>query len=142
MFFFIIFKFFHKISIFFLYLWHEIVAPIVGQVKGKALRLLATTGEKRSRLMPDVPSAREQGVVGLNAASWNALAAPTKTPKAIQVKLAVDIVAAVESADVRKKLAEQMVDASSASPELTAELLGNEIKRWTAVIERAKIARQ
>ena len=120
----------------------EIVAPIVGQVRGKALRLLATTGDKRSRLMPDVPSAREQGVLGLNAASWNALAAPAKTPKAIQVKLAADIAAAVESADVRKKLAEQMVDASSASPELTAELLGNEIKRWTAVIERAKIARQ
>ena len=120
----------------------EIVAPIVGQVRGKALRLLATTGDKRSRLMPDVPSAREQGVVGLNAASWNALAAPAKTPKAIQVKLVADIAAALESADVRKKLAEQMVDASSASPELTAELLGNEIKRWTAVIERAKIARQ
>ena len=120
----------------------EIVAPIVGQVKGKALRLLAITAEKRSRLIPDVPTAREQGVAGLNAASWNALAVPAKTPKATQTRLARDIATAVESADVKSKLAEQQVDASSASPELTSELLANEIKRWAAVIERAKIAKQ
>ena len=120
----------------------EIIAPITGQIKGKSLRLLATTGDKRSRLLPDMPTTRELGVLGLNAASWNALAAPAKTPKAIQIRLARDIAAAVDSADVRAKLAEQQVDASSASPELTAELLANEIKRWGAVIERAKIARQ
>jgi tripartite-type tricarboxylate transporter receptor subunit TctC len=58
----------------------EILTPIMGQINSKAVNLLAVTGEKRSPLLPNVPTAQESGVKGFVASSWNALAAPSKTP--------------------------------------------------------------
>ncbi|MBV8248406.1 MAG: tripartite tricarboxylate transporter substrate binding protein, partial [Comamonas sp.] len=58
----------------------EILTPIMGQISSKAVNLLAITGDKRSPLLPGVPTAQESGVKGFVASSWNALAAPSKTP--------------------------------------------------------------
>ncbi|MFN5498098.1 MAG: Bug family tripartite tricarboxylate transporter substrate binding protein, partial [Burkholderiales bacterium] len=57
----------------------EILAPVLPQIKGQALRALAVTGDKRSVALPQVPTAKEAGVRNLYAASWNALAVPSKT---------------------------------------------------------------
>ena len=57
----------------------EILTPIMGQINSKAVNMLAITGDKRSALLPGVPTAQESGVKGFVASSWNALAAPAKT---------------------------------------------------------------
>ena len=120
----------------------EIVAPVMGQIKSKALRLLATTGAKRSVMLTDTPTATELGVKGLNAASWNALAAPVKTPAAIQAKLTKDIATAINTPAVKAKLLELSVDAQASSAENTAALLAAEVRRWGIVIDSAKIPKQ
>ncbi len=120
----------------------EILGPVMGQVQGKALRVLAVTGARRSATLPDVPTAVESGLPGLVAASWNALAAPARTPRAVINRLNKDITAAVNHPDVKKKLHELHVEAHSGTPEQAAELLASDIRRWGEVIQRAKIPTQ
>jgi tripartite-type tricarboxylate transporter receptor subunit TctC len=120
----------------------EILGPVMGQVQGKALRVLAVTGASRSPILPDVPTAVESGVPGLVAASWNALAAPARTPRAVIARLNKDVVAAVNHPEVQKKLHELHVEARAGTPEQAAELLVSDIKRWGEVITRAKIPTQ
>lgn len=120
----------------------EILGPTLTHVKAGALRVLATTGTRRASQLPGVPTAREAGVKDLVASSWNALAAPAKTPRAAVDRLARDVATALTSADVKQKLANLNVDAQASTPEQTAELLATDIKRWTGVIDRAGIPRQ
>ncbi|MDX9967719.1 MAG: tripartite tricarboxylate transporter substrate binding protein [Hydrogenophaga sp.] len=120
----------------------EILAPVLSQIKGGAFRALAVTGQKRSVVLPDVPTAEEAGVKGYVASSWNALAVPARTPRAVVERLNRDIVAVLANPDVRQKLLALNIDAQSSTPEQNAELLVSDIKRWTGVIERAGIEKQ
>ena len=120
----------------------EILTPIMGQINSKAVNLLAVTGEKRSPLLPSVPTAQESGVKGFVASSWNALAAPSKTPAPVIARLSKEITAAVNNPEVAKKLRELNVQAQASTPEQTAKLLQSEIKRWGDVITAAKIQKQ
>lgn len=120
----------------------EILTPIMGQINSKAVNLLAVTGEKRSPLLPNVPTAQESGVKGFVASSWNALAAPSKTPAPVIARLNKEINAAVNNPEVAKKLRELNVQAQASTPEQTAKLLQSEIKRWGDVIAQAKIPKQ
>jgi len=120
----------------------EILGPVISHINSKALRALAVTGSKRSAVLPDVPTAVESGVAGLVASSWNALAAPAKTPVAVIARLNNDIAAAVNAPEVKAKLRALNMDAQASTPEQTAELLASETKRWGDVIARAKIPTQ
>jgi tripartite-type tricarboxylate transporter receptor subunit TctC len=120
----------------------EILGPVLPQINAGALRALAITGDKRAAILPNVPTAKEGGLPTYVAASWNALAAPARTPKNVIARLNKDILAAVNAPDVKKKLGELNVEARSSSPEQAAELLASEIKRWGDVIQRAEIPQQ
>ncbi|MDO9438724.1 tripartite tricarboxylate transporter substrate binding protein [Hydrogenophaga sp.] len=120
----------------------EILAPVLTQIQGGALRALAVTGEKRSIVLPDVPTAVEAGVKDYVASSWNALAVPSKTPRAVVDRLQKEIAAAVADPGVREKLRGLNIDARSSTPEQNATLLASDIRRWSGVIERAKIQKQ
>lgn len=120
----------------------EILGPVMGQVQARALRVLAITGAARSATLPDVPTAAESGLPGLVAASWNALAAPARTPRAVVARLNKDVQAALAHPEVRKKLQDLHVEASPGTPEQAAELLAAETRRWSEVIQRAKIPLQ
>ena len=120
----------------------EILGPMMSQIRSDAVRALAVTGDKRAAVLPEVPTAREAGVANFSASSWNGLAAPAKTPRAVIERLQREITLAVNSPDVKKKLADLNVDAQASSPEQTSALLASEIKRWGEVIVRAKIPQQ
>lgn len=120
----------------------EILGPALTQIRAGAFRALAVTGQKRSSVLPDVPTAVETGVKGFQASSWNALAVPGKTPRPIIDRLHKDIVAVLAKPDVRKKLADLNIDADPSTPDEAAALLASDIKRWGAVIDRAGIPKQ
>jgi tripartite-type tricarboxylate transporter receptor subunit TctC len=120
----------------------EILAPVLPQIKGGAVKPLAITSAKRFVGLPDVPTVAEAGVRGYQASSWNGVAAPARTPKAIIDKLNREINAAVSSPDVKQRLQELGVDARASTPAELRELLVSEITKWRDVIERAKIEKQ
>lgn len=120
----------------------EFIAPVVGQIKGGGLRALAVSPRSRFAGLPDVPTVHEAGVPGYEVISWNGLAAPAKTPRAIINRLKNEINAALATPDVRQRFQELGVEARPATPEGFRELLVSEIAKWKAVIEQAKIPRQ
>lgn len=122
----------------------EILGPLMPQIASKALRPLALLGEKRAAQLPEVPIAREAGgtLANFSAASWNGLAVPAKTPKDVVAKLNRELVRILALPDVKQRLADLTLVAQSSTPEQQAELLDSDIKRWSGVIERARIPKQ
>lgn len=120
----------------------EIVPPVMGQISARTLRPLAVMGARRSPALADVPTLAESGVAGFDASSWNALSAPAATPPEVIALLHREVVKAVDAPDVRKQLLSLGVAARSSTPQEETALLTSEIKRWTDVILRSKVARQ
>lgn len=74
--------------------------------------------------------------------SWHALAAPAKTLKPVVERLNLALMATINSAEVKKKLAELNVDAQSSTEAQAAELLAREIRHWAEVMRQARTAQQ
>lgn len=122
----------------------DILGPLMPQITSKALRPVALLGDHRAPQLPDTPIAREAGgsLTNFSATSWNGLAVPAKTPKDVVLKLNRELVRILALPDVRQRLAELTLVAQSSTPEQLGELLDADIKRWSGVIERAKIPKQ
>lgn len=121
----------------------EILGPLKPQINAKAVRLLGVMGEQRPKDMPGVPTLRElPGLSNFNVSSWNALAAPGKTPKAVVDRLSAEVAKVIAQPDTVQRLAGFNVRAQSSSPAQLAQLLDRDIVRWTEVIQRAGIAQQ
>lgn len=120
----------------------EILAPMLGQVRGGAVRALAVLGERRAPALPQVPTLAESGVPGFNVASWNALAAPARTPPGVLARLTREVHAALDAPEVAARLRDLNVTPRASTPQQLASLLDSETRRWAEVIERARIPRQ
>jgi tripartite-type tricarboxylate transporter receptor subunit TctC len=121
----------------------EILGPLKPQIAGKAVRLLGVMGEQRPRDMPDVPTLRElPGLSNFNVASWNALAAPAKTPRAVVERLSAEVAKVLAQPDMVKRLGELGIQARASTPAQLGQLLDREITRWSEVIHKAGIAQQ
>jgi tripartite-type tricarboxylate transporter receptor subunit TctC len=120
----------------------DFITPTLSAIKGGQLRALAVTAGTRQPQLPDVPTAQEAGVKGYDVASWNALAAPAKTPKAILDKLHDALVKALADPTVKKRYTELGVDPRTSTPEELKIFYASEAERWTKVVERAGIPKQ
>ncbi len=120
----------------------DFIAPLLSGIKGGQLRALAVTAGKRFPGLPDVPTAVEAGVKGYDVVSWNALAAPAKTPEPILGRLHDAVVKALAAPDVQKRFAELGVEPRPSSPAQLKAFYASEAKRWTDVVERAGIPKQ
>jgi tripartite-type tricarboxylate transporter receptor subunit TctC len=117
----------------------EILSPMLPQINANAITALAVFGDRRSVVLKDVPTAAQSGLANFSAASWNALAAPAKTPKDVVIRLNREVKAAIDSPDVKKRLLDLNIDAVSSTPEQLANLLQAEIRRWSEVIVKARV---
>ena len=117
----------------------EIVAPLLAQVSAGALRALAVTSDAHHPGLAGVPTVAEAGVANYNVASWNALAAPARTPPEVVERMNRAAREALASPTVKRRLAELGVRAQPGSPAQLASLLSSEIARWREVIVAAKI---
>jgi tripartite-type tricarboxylate transporter receptor subunit TctC len=120
----------------------EILGPVLGQVQAKALRALAVTSDRRFAGLPDAPTVQESGLPGYNVASWNALAAPAGTPRAVIDRLQRAAQQALALPSVQQQLQALGVRAQGSTPQQAQALLASEIKRWSDVIAKAKIEQQ
>jgi tripartite-type tricarboxylate transporter receptor subunit TctC len=81
----------------------------------------------------------QSGVAGFDVSSWNALAAPARTPKDVIARLNREVQTALNSPDIKKKLFDLNVQAKGSTPEQLGTLLQSDIKRWSEVITRAGV---
>jgi tripartite-type tricarboxylate transporter receptor subunit TctC len=117
----------------------EIVGPMLPQLKAGTVRALAVTSAQRHPLLPDVPTAAQAGVAGLEVASWNALAAPAGTPAAVIDTLNRAVRDALAQPAVQQRLAPVGVRLAAGSPAELQALLSSEIRRWGDLVKSAKI---
>lgn len=117
----------------------EILGPMLPQLQAKVVRALAVTSDRRFAALPEVPTMREAGVADYEVASWNALAAPAKTPAAVVDKLNAAANEALQSPAVQQRLLGLGVRAQGGTPQQLQALLAAEIRHWGEVIRAAKI---
>jgi tripartite-type tricarboxylate transporter receptor subunit TctC len=113
-----------------------VVLPLTREGK---LRALAVTSLRRSSAVPELPTIAESGYPGFEAALWNGLLAPARTPAAIVRKLHLETVKALALPDLRAKLADLGLEAIGDSPDELATVIKTEIPKWAKVIKEAGI---
>lgn len=108
-------------------------------VRDGKLRAIATTGLKRARVMPDVPTMSESALLGYEVVSWHGMLAPAKVPQPIITRLNKDLVVLLSTQDVQKLLFAEGGEISPSSPEEFAKFLSLETTKWGKVIKQAGI---
>ena len=111
-------------------------------VQGARVRMLGVTTKERVEAIPNVPSLAEIGVPGYDAPSWFMLVAPAKTPRAIVDKLAADLRAVLNEADVREEfiLRQGLIPVVSPSPDELRRFIEAEIARLGDIVRKAGLA--
>lgn len=121
----------------------EQVSTVAAQVEAGNIKAIAVLGNDRVTSLPNLPTAQEQGVQGLDCGSWQALLLPRGAPEAIVRKLAAAVDQAVESPSVLERFVKIGVSVPAKhrrSPEYLAKFTPTEIVRWGAIIKDAGIS--
>jgi len=108
-------------------------------VRSGRLRALAVTGEKRSALLPDVPTIAESAIPGFEASTWWGILAPAGTPTTVVTEANARLTAALTQRDVIDRVAALGADLVGGPPERLAEHLNAEIPKWREVVRFANI---
>ncbi|WP_431121985.1 tripartite tricarboxylate transporter substrate binding protein [Variovorax paradoxus] len=122
-----------------------IIAPptaVLANIKAGKLRALATTGAQRWSQMPELPTVAEQGVPGYDVRSWAGFMAPAGTPRSIVDRLHAETLKALQVPAVRARLEEMGGEARGSTPEEMTTMVAAELKRWTTVVNDARIPKQ
>jgi tripartite-type tricarboxylate transporter receptor subunit TctC len=107
-------------------------------VKQGKMRGLALAAERRIDLMPEVPTAAEQGVQGLLAVNWFAIMVPAKTPRAIQDRLHAAFVKVANAPDTKQRFSAQGIEAMTyPSTDAYSKFLQAELVRWGKVAKES-----
>jgi tripartite-type tricarboxylate transporter receptor subunit TctC len=115
------------------------VPTVLQYIKEGRLRPLALTGEKRSELLPEVPTMKEAGISGAEATVWYGVLAPAATPPDVVRTLARAIRDATDSPDFRKRLLDLGAEPAATTPEEFGRLLQEELARWGKVVKAAGV---
>jgi tripartite-type tricarboxylate transporter receptor subunit TctC len=113
--------------------------PVLGQVKGGRLTVLAVIGKARMAALPEVPTFAEAGIPGFDLALWFGLHAPAGTPAAVIEKLNTRVARVLETADVKGLLAGQSVYVVGDGPVKFAEQISRENTQWARIVKTADI---
>jgi tripartite-type tricarboxylate transporter receptor subunit TctC len=103
------------------------------------VRVLASTGAKRSAAAPDVPTIAESGFPGYVVDSWQGVFAPAKTPNEIVQQISRDLAKALAEPSLIEKLGRNAYTVESSSPEALAKFLKTDTEKWEGVIKTTGI---
>jgi len=115
------------------------LGAVTNYIKGNRMKGLAVTAKTRHPSLPDVPTVAEAGFPNLVVTSWQAAAAPAKTPRDVVAKLNDATVRALRSPDVRERMNQIGFDVVASTPEEFGRFMKDEVERWTAVVNRGGI---
>ncbi len=114
-------------------------AAAIAHVRSGKLRALAVTGEKRSTVMPEVPTVAEAALPGFEASTWWGILAPARTPAVIVAEINGQLAHAFAQRDVADRIAALGAELVGGAPARLAEHLNSEIPKWRQVIRTANI---
>ncbi len=115
------------------------IPAVLPFVKSGKARALAVTGDKRSQLMPDVPTMKEAGANGTEVYNYWGLVAPVGTTTAIVQRLNSEVQKILAQKDVQERLASDGVDLTPGGPERLAAFIANDYNGWKRLVADAKL---
>jgi tripartite-type tricarboxylate transporter receptor subunit TctC len=115
------------------------VPPLYPHMQSGRLRGIAVASSKRLALMPDLPTITEAGVPGYESTTWFGPLAPAKTPREIVAKLNAELVKTLQRPDVKKRFANDGIEALSSTPDQFGAYIKAEIERWAKVVKEAGV---
>ncbi len=119
-------------------LFYSSVFTAQPQIRAGRIRALAVTSLKRSRAAPEVPTVAESGYPGYEATGWNGVLVPAATPRAVVGRLNAELVALLQSEDVRERLfAQGGAEIAASTPEEFAAFIRTELAKWSKVAREA-----
>ena len=120
------------------FIFMELASAIKLHEAGKA-RILAVATEKRISTLPNIPTLDEAGVKGFESGTWNALAAPPKTPAAVVAKLNKAVNEVLHGPQAQDHFAKINLRAASGTPAEAAAFIKKETEVWGGVIKDAHV---
>ena len=111
---------------------------VLPHVQAGTVKLVAITSPKRSALLPDVPTLKENGI-DVDADLWNGLIAPAGTPQPVLDKIRRAVSEAIHSKDVKDKLAVQLMEPVGNTPAEFKAQIDGDLARWAPVIKESGI---
>jgi tripartite-type tricarboxylate transporter receptor subunit TctC len=115
------------------------LGAVTNYIKANRMNALAVTARTRHPSLPEVPTVAEAGFPELVVTSWQAVAAPAKTPREVVARLNEAIVRALRSSDVRERMGQIGFDVVAGTPEEFGKFMQEEVTRWTQVVNRGGI---
>ncbi|MBY0264973.1 MAG: tripartite tricarboxylate transporter substrate binding protein [Burkholderiales bacterium] len=109
--------------------------PALPHVKSGKLKALGVSTAKRSSAVPEIPSIAEAGLPAYDASTWYGLLAPAGTPGEIITRLSSELMKALRSDDMKKRIAVEGGDIAGGTPEDFAALIKRDIAKWTQVVQ-------
>ncbi|MVW78106.1 tripartite tricarboxylate transporter substrate binding protein [Bordetella sp. 02P26C-1] len=113
------------------------ITAMQGQIQAGMVKPIATTGETRSPILPDVPTMKEQGLQDYQIGGWFVLMAPAKTPKAITQRIYEELKKVVSQKDVHDRMVAIGADPQVEGPDDLRKHLATEIPRWKEIVDLA-----
>ncbi|HEU4659951.1 MAG TPA: tripartite tricarboxylate transporter substrate binding protein [Pseudolabrys sp.] len=120
-------------------LMFDAITTMLPNAKAGRVRALATTGEKRSPITPDIPTVAEAGVPGYSATIWLGVMAPKGTPPEIVKTLNAEINKVINLPDVKARWEKQGAVPMTMTPEQFDAYLRKDIVKWGNVVKSAHI---
>jgi tripartite-type tricarboxylate transporter receptor subunit TctC len=121
----------------------NVVSSALPQIKGNMVNTIAMLSRERVAVLPDVPTAHEQGFTNFDASTWNGIFLPPNTPPAIVNRLSAAILEAMRTPALQSRaqdIGASLVAADRRSPDYFAKFVRDEIEKWGKTIRAAGIA--
>lgn len=115
------------------------VNAVLPHIQSGKLRALAVTGDKRSGVLPNVPTLSESGIKGADVYSWQGVAAPKGLPPALRAQIQQALVAALHDPALKQKFADIGIEIVANTADQAQTFQKAEYARWKQVIETRKI---
>lgn len=117
----------------------DTVNSVMAFVRDKRMKMLAVTTAKRMALFPDVPTLAESGMPGFEVGAWQGLMVPANTPKPVIERLNAEVMKALQTPEVRQKLALQGAEPLGSTPEAYGAYVQKELTRWASVVKQTGV---
>jgi len=114
------------------------IPSLLPHVKSGRLKALAITSDRRSRLLPEVPTAAESALPRFRVTTWHGIFAPAGTPAPVVDRLNKVLVELVNAPGMQEKLAADGAEPVGSTPAEFGRFLRDEMMRWGAVVKATK----
>jgi tripartite-type tricarboxylate transporter receptor subunit TctC len=121
----------------------DVIATALPQIEGKTVKAIAMLTRQRASVLPDVPTAHEQGLIDFDVSGWSAFLLPKGTPEAIIRRLNKAISETLDTPAVRERLrglGMSAVPPERRTPEYLAKFIRSEIEKWAGPIKASGVS--